>query len=317
MAKKKRRQSVTNKIMEKVISVQNEKTPHDLSRKNYIRNTKRFIKFCREKYDCRDFDSCKEHIQDYCDYLQENNYSPSTIHTYIASICSTYDLPMSEIDKPIRHIGEFTRGRKNIVNHTNQDLNDITYKRLVDFQMAAGLRRAELKSLRGNSLTYDESGYPCLRVIGKGRKLQYQRLSDEDFQIVKPYFEGKAPDEPIFTEKELDNDLNLHLLRARSAQKYYEAQLERILNEPGYEEQLREEIIRRWNKYNIDKRTGKPKYLNPKNLEGWYIARGSTRQRALQNGRPIKVNRLALLSTSVFRLSHYRLNVAYENYIIV
>ena len=35
--------------MSRVIAVQNEKTPHDLSRKNYIRNTKRFIKFCREK----------------------------------------------------------------------------------------------------------------------------------------------------------------------------------------------------------------------------------------------------------------------------
>ena len=224
---------------------------------------------------------------------------------------------MSEISKPIRHIGEFTRGRKNIINHTNQDFNNPQYKRLIDFQKAAGLRRAELKSLCGKSLTLDESGYYCLKVVGKGRKLQYQRLSDEDLAVVKPYFEGKEPDEPIFTEADFNNDLNLHLLRAKSAQEYYEVQLNRILNEPGYEEQLKQEIIKRWNEFNIDKRTGKPKHLNPNNLEGWYIARGTTRQSAIKNGRPIKVNRLALLATSIFRLSHYRLNVAYENYIIV
>ena len=41
MAKRKRRESVTHKIMNRVIEVQNEKTPHDLLRKNYIRNTNR------------------------------------------------------------------------------------------------------------------------------------------------------------------------------------------------------------------------------------------------------------------------------------
>ena len=102
MAKKKRqRQSVTYKIMNRVIEVQNEKTHHDLSRKNYIRNTKRFIKFCREKYDCKDFESCREHIQDYSDYLQTQGYTPSTIHSYIAAACSTFDVPMQEISKPI------------------------------------------------------------------------------------------------------------------------------------------------------------------------------------------------------------------------
>lgn len=320
MAKKKRRrESVTHKIMNKVIEIQNEKTPHDLTRKNYIRNTKRFIKFCRERYDCKDFESCREHIQDYCDYLQEQNYSPSTIHTYIASIASTFYVEMSEIEKPIRHIGEYIRGRKNTVNHTNQDLKDPEYARIVEFQKIVGIRRAELTELTGDCLVYDESGYPCVLVKnGKGRKVQQQRLNKpEDIEIIKPYFEGKAPDELIFSGKELDNDLNFHKLRALSAQEYYDYQLNRILTEPGYEEQLIAEIEKRWLCCNKNKQTGKPKPFDKTKLQGWYVTRGTVRKAALANGRPIKYNRLAVMAVSLFKTSHFRTNTTVQHYLIL
>ncbi len=320
MAKKKRkRESVTHKIMNKVIQIQNEKTPHDLSRKNYIQNTKRFIKFCREKYDCKDFESCREHIQDYCNYLQEQGYTASTIHTYIASVCSTFDEPMISVNKPIRHIGEYTRGRKNIVNHTNQDLNDPEYARIVDFQKIVGIRRAELAELTGDCLVKDESGFPCILVKnGKGRKVQQQRLNKpEDIEIIKSYFEGKAPDEPIFTEKELNNDLNFHKLRALSAQEYYDIQLHRIMTEPGYKEQLIKEIEKRWKQCNLNKETGKPKPFDKTKLQGWYVTRGTVRKAALANGRPIKYNRLAVMAVSLFKTSHYRTNTTVQHYLIL
>ncbi len=318
MAKRKRRESITHKIMNQVIEIQNVKTSHDLSRKNYIRNTKRFIKFCREKYYCRDFESFREHIQDYSDYLQEQGYTASTIHTYIAAVCSTLDVPMAEIKKPIRHIGEFSRGRNNIINHTNQDLNDPEYKRVVEFQRIVGIRRSELAKLTGDCLVYDESGYPCILVKkGKGNKEQYQRLNrPEDISIIKPYFEGKAPDEYIFTEREINNDLNFHKLRALSAQEYYDIQLNRILNEPGYVEQALNELKIRWKRCNIDKRTGKSKpfYLD---ADGWYVTRGSIRKTAVSRNRPIKFNKLAVAMTTVFKCSHYRLGVTVQHYLAI
>ena len=320
MAKKKRqRQSITHKIMNRVIEVQNEKTPHDLSRKGYIRNTKKFIKFCREKYDCRDFESCREHIQSYSDYLQKQGYSASTIHTYLAAVCSTFDVPMKEIEKPIRHIGQFSRGRKDILNRTNQDFNNPEYSRIVEFQKIVGIRRAELAKLTGDCLVYDESGYPCVLIKkGKGNKEQYQRLNrPEDVDIIKKYFDGKAPYEYIFTDKEINNDLNFHKLRALSAQEYYGIQLERIMNEPGYAEQVIKEIEARWNRCNIDKRTGKPKPFNKSKLEGWYVTRGTVRQNAIKNNRPIKYNRLAVYMVSLYKTSHFRSNVTVENYLTI
>lgn len=320
MAKRKRRESVTHKIMNRVIEIQNEKTPHDLSRKNYIRNTKRYIKFCREKYDCRDFESCREHIQDYSDYLKEHSYSPSTIATYIASVCSTFNLPMDEIKgRPVRHVGEFTRGRINILNRSNQDFNDPQYQRLVTFQRIVGLRRNELKHLTGDCLAFDESSVPYVLVKNsKGGKVQLQRLSKPEYiEIIKPYFEGKGPDEPIFTEQELNNDLNLHKLRALSAQEYYAYQLHRIMTELGYEDELIKQIEKQWNKTNIDKRTGKPKPFNENKLRGWYVVRGSVRKTALANGKAVRYRRSALVACSMWKLSHYRPCISVQNYLIL
>lgn len=321
MAKKKRRrESVTHKIMNKVIQIQNEKTPHNLSRKNYIRNTKRFIKFCREKYDCKDFESCREHIQDYCNYLQEQGYTASTVHTYIASVCSTFDEPMIAVNKPIRHIGEYSRGRRNIINHTNQNLNDPEYARIVEFQKIVGIRRAELAKLTGDCLVCDESGYSCVLVKnGKGRKVQLQRLNKpEDVEIIKSYFEGKAPDELIFSDKELNNDLNLHKLRALSAQEFYNINLQRLMNNPEYEDQMLEEIQKRWERFNINKATGKPKPFDITKFKGkWYATRGTIRKSAIENKKAIRYQKTCALYTSMMKLSHFRLNVCIENYLIV
>jgi hypothetical protein len=51
-----------------------QKYENDVTRKTYTRQFKLFVKFCREIYDCKNFDECKEHIQDYSDYLQMENY---------------------------------------------------------------------------------------------------------------------------------------------------------------------------------------------------------------------------------------------------
>ena len=320
MAKRNRRTSITKNIMYDVRIVLKDKIKHDLTFKNYEKNVKRFVKFCRETFDCRDYESCREHIQDYADYLKEHNYSPSTISTYIASTCCAFDLDMAEIKgRPIRRTGEFTRGRNNITNHINQDFNNPEFERLVKFQKIAGLRRNELKYLTGDCLVKDSDNFWCLYIKnGKGGKSQMQRLiRPGDIDIIRPYFEDKGPDEPIFTEQELNNDLNLHKLRALSAQKYYDYLLHRIMTEPGYEDELIRQIVKRWEETNIDKRTGKPKPFNKKNLQSWVVTRGSVRKAAIANGRPIKYRRSAALACSVFRLSHYRVSVSIANYLIL
>lgn len=320
MAKKNRRISITQQIMNEVIRIQNEKTVHNLSRKHYIRNTKKFVVFCREHYDCRNFDSCREHIQDYSDYLQTQGYTPSTIHSYIAAACSTFDVPMQDIRKPIRKTSEFIRGRcQGESIRTSQDLNDPEWDYIVSFQKKVGLRRAELYELRKEDFLMDESGHFTIFVRnGKGHKKQHQRLnSEEDVEFIKRYFDAVGTGEKVFEDKYFRNDLNFHKLRADSAKEYYAIQLDRILNEPGYAEKLESEIKKRWELFNINPKTGKPKKFPQSQIQGWYVLRGDNRAKAIREGRPLRYNRLAVMACSIFKLSHWRTNVTVQNYLAI
>ena len=81
MSKKRvRKPTVTQEIMQVVVE-KLQKYQHDVTRKNYLRQAKQYIKFCREHFNVRTFEACKDHIQEYSNYLQSENYTASTIHT--------------------------------------------------------------------------------------------------------------------------------------------------------------------------------------------------------------------------------------------
>ena len=317
--KRQRKPSITQTITKQVIE-NLQKVRYDKTRKQYLINTKRFIKFCRERYDCKSLEECRQHIQSYIDTLVEESYSPSTIHTYAAAICSAFNVPLEEMKKPKRKVSEYTRGRNEnvlFVKDKKSDLYDESWSSLVSFQRRVGIRRNELKNLCGRNLKYDESGYLCVEVLrGKGNKYQLQRILPQDEGFVKAYFDGKAPDEKIFLPELFNNDLNLHYLRAEHAKEYYNYLLKRIRTEPGYREQLEAEIRKRWDLYNIDKRTGKPKKFNEDLIKGYYCLRGDTRKMAIKKGLSVKYEKLCTLATSIFALSHWRLNVCIHSYLL-
>ena len=226
-----------------------------MTRKTYTRQFKLFVKFCREIYNCKNFDECKEHIQDYSDYLQTENYTASTIHTYLAAVCVVFETNLGTIKKPTRHVADYTRGR-NIMNISSKnDLSNPMWSYIVEFQRRVGIRRDELKRLKGADLSVDESGHFCVIVRrGKGGKCQYQRILGKDIEFVRSYFDAVEKEAYVFDRKYFDNDLNFHRLRADAAKEYYEEQLKRIKEDLSYAEQLEKEIRIRWEKKNLTKK---------------------------------------------------------------
>ena len=223
---------------------------------------------------------------------------------------------MKEVEKPIRRTSEYIRGRKQGSVVKSRDLNDVNWSHLVEFQKRVGLRRAELKKLTGKDLVQDESSNWCVFTIGKGGKKQMQRIKDDDVEFIKTYFKNKNPDERIFKESEFANDLNLHFLRAECAKQYYTDTLERLRTEPEYQEILIKQIKARWSKYNLDN-NGKPKRFDERRIKGYYYLRGKNRKTAIELGGSIKFNKLALLATSIFKLSHWRLDVTVNSYLSI
>lgn len=316
MSKKRiRKLTVTQEIM-KIVVEKLQKYKHDITRKTYTRQVKQYIKFCREHFDCKTFADCKEHVQDYSTYLQTQDYTASTIHTYLAAVCCTFAINLETIQKPKRYVADYTRGREKKAFDSKTDLDNHQWAYLVEFQKRVGIRRNELERLRGGDFGEDESGYRCVIVRkGKGGKKQYQRILEKDMAFVQSYFDRVAENEYIFNRKYFENDLNLHSLRALSAKEYYFAQLQKIKENPQYAEQLEKEIRDRWTKMNLTKKS-KPKKFKEVELQGTYTLRGKNRELALQKGLPVHYNKVALLATSIFKLSHWRNDVTIASYML-
>lgn len=316
MAKKRiRKPTITQQIMQPAIE-KLQKYQHDLTRKQYLRDVKRYIKFCREHFDSRTFDDCKGHIQDYSDYLKKEGYTASTIHTYLSPVCSIFEVDLSKIEKPRRYVADYQKGRNTSLIDAKNDITNPKWCDIVEFQKRVGIRRDELKRLCKGDFCYDESGYASVLVRrGKGGKRQLQRILEKDVTFVKDYFDSNNPHERVFDEKYFRNDLNFHKLRAACAKEYYYEQLQKMKENPLYRVQLEKEIKARW--YNTNKkRNGKSKPFRNKELHGMYVLRGKNRILAQTKGLPICYDKTALLATSLFKLSHFRNDVTIASYLL-
>ena len=312
---RKKRQSITQQIMQEARETQKSRA-HDLTRKQYLQQAKRYVKFCRDSFNSKTFDDCRIHIQDYSNYLQNLGYCASTIHTYLAAACAVWNVKIESIDKPIRYVSEYIKGRKEKTDSYKVDINDPKWLYIVDFQRLVGLRRDELLHLKGKNFGYDESWHPCVIVErGKGGKMQYQRINREDENFIKAYFDNFDINERIFDMKYFKNDLNFHKLRADCAKKYYFDELEKINKDEYYAEKLEKEIRARWQKTN-KRKNGTVKPFDEKEIRGYYVLKGKNRVLAKEKGMPLRYNKLALLATSVFKLSHWRNDVTVASYML-
>lgn len=300
-----------------------QKYKNDATRKTYESNFENYVDFCRAKFNAKSKEDCSLHLQDYVDFLKIQGKSASTIHTYIAPACTYYGIPMNDIDKPARKVSENIRSRKRPDKYTRSDqqFDNDKYSLVVNFQAKVGIRRNELKQLRLNNFKQDESGYWCVEVLrGKGGKYQLQRILPEDVEFIRSYFTTTDSSEKLFKESDFSKNMDYHRLRALQAQRAYWFYYKQLhTGDPKVDAanayRMRGELIKRWNKYNIDTHTGKPRHFPFEDTKGVYKLRGDNRRKALADGLPVEYDRLAVYMVSVFNLSHWRLETL-TNYLL-
>ncbi len=294
---------------------QNNKT-----RSRYTNNYYMFIVYCRSVQNAKSKNECSLYVQQYEQFLENQGYSASTIHNRLVPVCLFLNVPLETITKPKRITSMYTRGRTgNRAIVSNCDVNNPIYKRSVEFQQRVGIRRDELRKLKGDDFIQDESGYWCVRVKrGKGGKQQLQRILPSDVDFVKSYFDGKKADENVFNQEEISgNNINYHLFRSQQAKKAYHFYLLKI-EEGGeeYRHKLSEEIQKRAMLYHVNKKTGRYIAIPSKELTGYYWLRGANKKLAQENKLTVKYDRLAVMAVSVFHLSHWRADVTVASYLL-
>ena len=145
----KKKKSKTRIIRDECNEILNQ-IPHNLTKSQYKQIVKRYVEYCRREFDVQTFDECKGYIQTYANYLQDNNYTASTIHTYISGVCKCWDVPLKLVSKPIRYVSEYTKGRSRYLEkyRSKDDLYNPINDNLVRFQSKVGIRRRELEKLK-------------------------------------------------------------------------------------------------------------------------------------------------------------------------
>jgi hypothetical protein len=242
----------------------------------------------------------KENVQDYADHLQRQGKSASTIHNYLTPLCKVTGVPLADIQKPVRHGSEFIRsGGKGAPDGGRPgELNALL-----------GIRRDELRRLKGNDLM-EKNGVVYVTVQrGKGGKYQEQKVLPENVAQVKKFFDGS--DRKLFRADEFVHGFDYHGQRREVAQKAYEYYENRLKTEPGYRKELYREIAQQWhdnNKKHRDRLEPLSYFNKP------YILRGKNRTLAKAQGKALTLDRLVLRAVSVQHLAHWRDKVTVQSY---
>lgn len=292
------------------------------TKKTYKTSIKRFCTWTKEQNYTREevLDNPQPYLQQYADNLKARGLSAATIHTYIAAPCKGLNVPMQHISKPDRAVGAITRSRGGKNPRGRKDSEKPEYARLVAFQEAVGLRRAELAHLQGKDLQKRDGVLYVHVQSGKGGKEQWQKILPRDAGIVTETFKGIGKDERVFSVDEMKNRIDLHGMRAAHARQTYDYYLTRIKQEPDYRSQLQEDLKAYFREHHdpngeLDQAAYNRFCLDMTRNQGIYQMRGEAKKLAEANERPTNYDRTALMATSVFHLAHWRLDVSITNYL--
>lgn len=292
------------------------------TKKQYISSIEKFSKFAKSELKMSKMYQLegkeKETIQAWADKLKADKKSPATIHTYLAAVCKACGVDMADIRKPERTCAAITRSRHYAGENERgmKDMKNPKFERLVRLAEVTGIRRDEYMQLKGSDLQRDVFGVLCVHVPkGKGGKEQYQRILPQHEGVVESIFKGVKSSDFVFSKAELNNDIDLHRLRAKNAQEAYKYYVDRMEREPGYRNQLRFELCERFKQFRSRSAEDYVKFTKSFR-DGMYVTRGTVREVAECNGKPVAYDRTALMAVSVFHLSHWRADVTVVNYLV-
>lgn len=255
----------------------------------------------------------------------EPNYASSSVKTYSGYIINGYGFSAKRIDRPKVSVADVQRGRGDTADRAKQQMADPKYRDFIEAAKHIGIRKDELCHLQGRDLV-EYKGHLCVHVIkGKGGKEQYQRILPSHEQAVRDLFANKDRKEHLFAKDTKDNVINTHQYRREVAQEAYDY-YKGIVSDSEASKGLYKALLAYWKDMHPKSDYGSHKaYKDAYNRYredifsrggGEYRLRGANKERAKELGLPVVYNRLALAAVSAFHLSHWRLDVTVQNYMM-
>ena len=195
------------------------------------------------------------------------------------------------------------------------------YSLSVELQKALGVRRAELARLKPEDLQSDIWGLYVVVERGKGGKYQEQRILPADEKRVQEIFSRGLPGRPILAPSDIGPKIDYHAMRAEHAREAYRYYLE-LCRDPARREFLRARLngaLMVQHPFRDERDRARVQAEFEADMDrggGVYKLRGELRSLAIERGRPVEYDRVALMAVSVFHLSHWRNEVTISHYMV-
>ncbi|HJT55257.1 MAG TPA: site-specific integrase [Ktedonobacteraceae bacterium] len=196
------------------------------TRTNYQKSVMRFLEWCRQEHNVRDPAQIDERADElsslYLSERVESGYSAWTLQTERSALRMFFqkrDLAQ-EVELPQRRRENITRSRYPAVRDSH--FQPEHWQQVIDFCLACGLRREELRDLRVRDVyRRADDGHLMVRVVrGKGGRRRDVPVFPGREQAVLSAVEGRDPDAHVFDR--LPSSLDIHSYRRRFAQELYE-----------------------------------------------------------------------------------------------
>ena len=141
--------------------------------RSYLKHCCYFVKWCKENYGCKALEDCRVHISEWME--TRSALSAYTQKLEVSALSKLYSCRKGELG-----IKTASRHRENIKRSRNpvsrdKHFNEALHADLIAFCRATGLRRAELKALRGTALYQSPDGMIYIHITSgsKGGRERY------------------------------------------------------------------------------------------------------------------------------------------------
>jgi len=196
------------------------------ARENYQKVVMRFLNWCRDHYELRDLDAIDEQADELASlFLAERialNYSAWTLQTERSALRTFFqDRHLTDmVELPQRKRENIKRSRRPAKR--DQHINLENWQHVIQFCLACGLRREELRDLYVRDVYVRPSDQHLVVHVtkGKGGKQRQVPVFPGREQSVQSQVEGKEADAHVFNR--ISGLLDIHSYRRQFAQDLYE-----------------------------------------------------------------------------------------------
>lgn len=183
---------------------------------NYLAECRLYARWCAERHGCSRLDECRGHRDEYVREQIEAGKAASTVKKRAAALGKLYgDHYGAKVETPARSRENIVRSRDTV--GMDAHFSEARHADLVEFLRSTGLRRHELRSLRGEQLRERGGRLWVVGVKGKGGKVRDVPVVGDEANVRRMM----ARPGQVFARGAVPKSCDVHAYRAEYAARYY------------------------------------------------------------------------------------------------